>query len=206
MSAKTSRPATIPLLQRDNDDIGVIGPPGHVEGRKDRSEFRLAALSPARSGAGPPRLERCETVTTIGSAIRPTWGTAVRVEACRLWPVIGRRLARMAQNGHVRHRFCVDRLPAGPCNSATARASERYSRVPSILTSKPARALALVLLALPCSVPAGRESVTVSTPFEVGDSPAGNYLAALVAGANATRWPPPLTFAKPCAPTRATPT
>ncbi len=56
--------------------------------------------------------------------------------------------------------------------------------MPSILTSKPARALALVLLALPCSVPAGaRESVTVSTPFEVGDSPAGNYLAALVAGA-----------------------
>ena len=30
---------------------------------------------------------------------------------------------------------------------------------------------------------AARESVAVSTPFEVGESPAGNYLAALVAGA-----------------------
>ncbi|MDE2365074.1 MAG: tetratricopeptide repeat protein, partial [Hyphomicrobiales bacterium] len=48
----------------------------------------------------------------------------------------------------------------------------------------PARAalafVAAVVAALPASA---RESVAVSTPFEVGESPAGNYLAALVAGA-----------------------
>ncbi len=39
---------------------------------------------------------------------------------------------------------------------------------------------ALALLAAPATA---RESVSVATPFEVGDSPSGNYLAALVAGA-----------------------
>lgn len=50
------------------------------------------------------------------------------------------------------------------------------------------RALSAVLLAAALCAPSAelaraRESVSVSTPFEVGESPAGNYLAALVAGA-----------------------
>ncbi len=50
------------------------------------------------------------------------------------------------------------------------------------------RALGAVLLAAALSAPPGdaawaRENISVSTPFEVGESPAGNYLAALVAGA-----------------------
>ena len=65
--------------------------------------------------------------------------------------------------------------------------------LPSTLSSKPfaRRALTTALAATTCAVlglwplsaSAAREAVAVSTPFEVGESPAGNYLAALVAGA-----------------------
>jgi tetratricopeptide (TPR) repeat protein len=56
--------------------------------------------------------------------------------------------------------------------------------VSAFVRKRPARALALVLLASLSVLPAAaRESIAVSAPFEVGESPAGNYLAALVAGA-----------------------
>ena len=44
-------------------------------------------------------------------------------------------------------------------------------------------ALAAVTFALPVAAAKSRENVAVPTPFEVGTSPSGNYLAALVAGA-----------------------
>ena len=49
-----------------------------------------------------------------------------------------------------------------------------------------ARALGAALLATLAVAPGAlaRESAAISTPFEVGESPAGNYLAALIAGAD----------------------
>lgn len=58
------------------------------------------------------------------------------------------------------------------------------------LFSLPRARLTVALCAIALAAPpfagsavAARESVAVATPFEVGDSPSGNYLAALVAGA-----------------------
>ena len=82
--------------------------------------------------------------------------------------------------------------PAKALHFASRTPIER-ARVSSSVLSKvfAPRALARLAAATGCAVvalwagqaAAARESVAVSTPFEVGESPAGNYLAALVAGA-----------------------
>ncbi|MCB1537238.1 MAG: tetratricopeptide repeat protein, partial [Rhodoblastus sp.] len=110
-------------------------------------------------------------------------------------------LADPAQNGHVRRRFCAARPP---CRGAAPSRPGRLSRVPRLPSSAPSkfpapralrapapRVLRTIAAVAGCALvalwagkaAAARESVAVSTPFEVGESPAGNYLAALVAGA-----------------------
>ena len=68
----------------------------------------------------------------------------------------------------------VPRLPSpAPSKSSAPRALRTFAAVAGC-------ALAVLWVG---EAAAARESVAVSTPFEVGESPAGNYLAALVAGA-----------------------
>jgi tetratricopeptide (TPR) repeat protein len=73
-----------------------------------------------------------------------------------------------------------DRKPVVACPPRNGDISLHRTRVIFAFTTL---VLALVALPLEASRARVRENVAIPTPFEVGESPAGNYLAALVAGA-----------------------
>ena len=94
-------------------------------------------------------------------------------------------LAAPAQNGHGAAKQ-GDRLPARHPRNVPPMPVKLIPTTPAPATRAGALlatvAVAVLLAAAPAS--AARESLHLSTPFEVSDSPAGNYLAAIVAGAD----------------------
>ncbi len=71
------------------------------------------------------------------------------------------------------------------CQEISAARTSAARRFRSFRPSAALAALAVMALAAPVeSLAHARENLTIATPFEVGESPSGNYLAAIVAGAS----------------------